>query len=188
MTAWPRLALGELGEWFGGGTPSKARADFWLDGVVPWLSPKDMGSSVLARTKDHITASAVAQSAVRLVPAGSLAFVVRSGILERVLPIAEVPFDTTLNQDMKALRPRSDIHLRYLRLALESDLYGILRRTRKSGTTVASLDSLLLMQESVPLPPLDEQRRLVAVLEDHLSRAWMPGCWGWTAHGSEQPS
>lgn len=170
MTAWPRVALGDLGEWFGGGTPSKARSDFWLDGVVPWLSPKDMGLRVLVRTKDHITPSAVAESAVRLVPAGSLAFVVRSGILERLLPIAEVPFDTTLNQDMKALRPRSGVDLRYLRLALESDLDGLLRRTRKSGTTVASLDTLLLMQESVPLPPLDEQRRIVAVLEDHFSR------------------
>ncbi len=71
---------------------------------------------------------------------------------------------------MKALRPRSDVDLRYLRLALESDLDGLLRRTRKSGTTVARLDTRLLMRESVPLPPLDEQYRLVAVLEDHLSR------------------
>ncbi len=91
MTAWPRVALGDLGEWFGGGTPSKARADFWLNGVVPWLSPKDMGLSVLARTRDHITPSAIAGSAVRLVPAGSLAFVVRSGILERVLQSRRYP-------------------------------------------------------------------------------------------------
>ena len=80
---WDRATLGELGEWYGGGTPSKKRPEFWTDGTIPWLSPKDMGPDVLVATQDLIHESALDDTPVKLVPAGSVAIVVRSGILER---------------------------------------------------------------------------------------------------------
>jgi len=46
----------------------------------------------------------------------------------------------------------------------------VLRDCRKAGTTVASIDSKRLMNLDVPFPGLVEQRRIVDVLEDHLSR------------------
>lgn len=78
---WESVPLKDLGTWYGGATPSKGRSDFWTDGSVPWLSPKDMGPDVLRRTQDTITDAAVEGSSVKLVPAGSVAVVVRSGIL-----------------------------------------------------------------------------------------------------------
>jgi type I restriction enzyme, S subunit len=167
---WRLVRLGDVGQWYGGGTPSKARQDFWEDGSIPWLSPKDMRADVLTRTVDCITSAAVAGSAVRLVPAGSVALVVRSGILERTLPVAEVPFATTLNQDMKAVLPRPDVNARFLRFALQAKAQPSLTELRKSGTTVASIDSKALMAIELPVPPVDEQLRIVAVLEDYLSR------------------
>lgn len=65
-----RVVLKELGDWYGGGTPSKSNPAFWTDGDVPWLSPKDMGSDVLQRTQDHVTRVAVSGSSTKLVPAG----------------------------------------------------------------------------------------------------------------------
>ena len=74
---WEMVPLAELGTWTGGGTPSKSRPDYW-DGEIPWLSPKDMGSLVLADTQDHISTTAVAESSTKLVPAGAVAIVTRS--------------------------------------------------------------------------------------------------------------
>ncbi|GGK71032.1 restriction endonuclease type I, S subunit [Sphaerisporangium melleum] len=168
-SGWERVPLGDLGTWYGGGTPSKARADFWDNGSVPWLSPKDMGTDVILKTQDHITEVAVESSAVRLVPAGSVAIVVRSGILERKLPIGLVPFATTLNQDMKAVVPLGGIDPRWIAWGLRSLEGNILRDCRKAGTTVASIEASRLMELLFPVPPLAEQHRIIAAIEGCLS-------------------
>lgn len=168
--SWEQRPLKDVGQWFGGGTPSKSRAEFWDNGSIPWLSPKDMGPAVLANTKDHITPAAVAGSAVRPVPANSVALVVRSGILERTLPVAIVPFETTLNQDMKAIAPNHDVDARWIAWGLRAFESQLLRTTRKAGTTVASIELPRLRAFQLPVPSLAEQRRIVEILEDHLSR------------------
>lgn len=170
MTEWPTEPLRDLGVWSGGGTPSKSRSDFWEDGDVPWLSPKDMGPETLVDTRDRITKSAVADSAVRLLGANAIAVVVRSGILERTIPVALVPFATTLNQDMKALECRPGIDPRWVAWGLRASERELLRTARKAGTTVASIEWPRFLNWRLPIPDHAEQRRIVDILEDHLSR------------------
>lgn len=167
---WPIVPLGEVGTWYGGATPSKAKKAFWTDGSIPWLSPKDMGAEVLAGTQDRITPEAVAGSSVKLVPAGSVAVVVRSGIIERKIPVSLVPFETTLNQDMKAVATHRDIDPRWIAWAVRAFERDLLRDTRKAGTTVASIEWPRFLSFGIPVPPLDQQHRIVELLEDHLSR------------------
>jgi type I restriction enzyme S subunit len=169
--SWAWAELADLGDWYGGATPKKGEARFWENATIPWLSPKDMKSDVLLRTQDKISISALAESPVRLVPKGSVAIVVRSGILARTLPVALVPFATSLNQDMKAVVPRTEVDSRWIAWGLRAFERDILRNVRKSGTTVASLEASRLMRFEIPLPPLAEQHRIIDKLETHLSRA-----------------
>ena len=165
---WEMVPLAELGTWTGGGTPSKSRPDYW-DGEIPWLSPKDMGSLVLADTQDHISTTAVAESSTKLVPAGAVAIVTRSGILEHTLPSTYVPFDVTLNQDMKALAPRAGVDPKWVLYGLRAFEREILTTCRKAGTTVASIEWKRLADFRLPLPSLDEQRRIMELVEEQLS-------------------
>lgn len=166
-SGWAWTTLGEIGDWYGGGTPSKRRQDFWDSGTIPWISPKDMREDVLASTIDHITPEAVSCSPASIVPQGSVAIVVRSGILERRVPVASVPFETTLNQDMKAVVPASGIMHQWIRYAIQFNGPRILRDCRKDGTTVASLDTSRLMTLPIPMAPPEEQSRIVSILEEH---------------------
>lgn len=166
---WAMATLGELGAWYGGGTPSKRNPDFWTDGSIPWLSPKDMGEPILSGTQDLIHESALGASPVKLLPAGAVAIVVRSGILERKVPVTYVPFEVTLNQDMKAVAPHPDIDGRWLASAIASQEHRILTDCRKQGTTVASLEVSRLMSVEIPVPPLAEQRRIVTKLDEQLT-------------------
>lgn len=168
-SSWIRLPLGELGAWYGGATPSKANPEFWADGTIPWLSPKDMGPEVISGARDHISASALERTGLHLVPAGSVVIVVRSGILDRKVPISLVPFATTLNQDMKAIHPAPWVDSRWLAWGLRSLERHILDHCRKAGTTVASIELRLLLDLEFPVPPLPEQQRIVAELEGHLT-------------------
>ncbi|WP_078908479.1 restriction endonuclease subunit S [Streptomyces vietnamensis] len=167
---WARATLGELGEWFGGSTPSKRNPHYWSDGTIPWLSPKDMGEAVLSGTQDFIHESAIKETNLKLIPAGSVTFVVRSGILERKVPVAYVPFEVTLNQDMKAIAPHDGIDARWLAAAIKASEHRILTQCRKQGTTVASLEVPWLQAFEILVPPLAEQRRIVAKLDEQLTR------------------
>ena len=55
---WPRKTLGEVCQFRGGGTPSKAVERYWR-GDIPWVSPKDMKFDVVSESIDHISQEAL---------------------------------------------------------------------------------------------------------------------------------
>ena len=166
---WAEARLGDLGVWSGGGTPSKQVSSFWT-GDIPWVSPKDMKVERIRDTIDHISPQAVEQSATNLVPASSVLVVTRSGILSHLLPVAVTERKVALNQDLKALVPADGVVSDYVAWALRSAAQDILRDCSKAGTTVSNIDTPKLLNFSIPLAPLNEQRRIVAAVEEHLSR------------------
>jgi type I restriction enzyme, S subunit len=166
---WNSIPMKQLGQWGGGGTPSKANEKYWANGTVPWLSPKDMGPLEITHTVDKITEDACLNSTVKKIPVNSVVFVVRSGILERKLPMALTKVETTLNQDMKALTFSENVRPKfgfYAMLGLEQD---ILRSCRKSGTTVASINTESLMNYEIKIPSLPIQAEILDYVETQLA-------------------
>lgn len=161
----PYEPLADVGDWYGGGTPSKARLDYWQNGTIPWVSPKDMGEPVVESSRDYITEAAVKGSATRLVPTSSVVMVVRSSILDRVFPVALVPVPVALNQDMKAVVPRDGLLPSFVAHVLHARGQDILRFARKSGGSVASIQSNKLFSFRIPVPPIEVQREIVRVLD-----------------------
>ena len=92
-----------MGKWSGGKTPSTTNKEYWENGTIPWISSKDMKSSTLEDTEDHLTEKALEDGGMKLFPEGIVAIVIRSGILKHTFPIAYVPFRTTLIKMLKHL-------------------------------------------------------------------------------------
>ncbi len=110
----PRLR--DLGIWSSGGTPPKDRSELW-DGDVPWVSGKDFEDTRLRAPVDHITAHAAhAYSAV--MPAGSIVALVRGMALVHGLPVALVPEDVAINQDVRGVVLRPEYEARFVHYAL----------------------------------------------------------------------
>ncbi|HCS4671100.1 restriction endonuclease subunit S [Escherichia coli] len=157
--------LGEIGKWYGGGTPSKNKIEFWENGSIPWISPKDMGRTLVDSSEDYITEEAVLQSSTKLIPANSIAIVVRSSILDKVLPSALIKVPATLNQDMKAVIPHENILVKYIYHMIGSRGSDILRAAKKTGGSVASIDSKKLFSFKIPVPNINEQQRIIEILD-----------------------
>jgi type I restriction enzyme S subunit len=68
------------------------------------------------------------------------------------------------------IRPSDSLDARFLRYLLEHHSLSGTLAGMSTGTTIAHLPQEKLRRVPVPLPPLDEQRQIVALLEDHLSR------------------
>lgn len=167
--AWSDIKLGEVGTWYGGSTPSKARPDFWTDGAIPWVSPKDMKSLRIADSEDRITHLALEERNQAIVPTGSVLVVIRSGILSRTLPVATTSAPVTINQDLKALEPKNGVGSEFTAWFLRSAERRILDECAKDGTTVASVNLDALKSVRMPLPSLVEQRAIVAKIESLFS-------------------
>lgn len=159
------VRIGDLGKWTGGMTPSMSNKAYWENGTIPWISSKDMKSSTLLDSQDHITQEAVDQTTARILPANITAIVARSGILKHTLPVVYVPFCATVNQDIKALIVRDDILPRYAYFVILAYSEDILRKTKKAGGTVDSLDVKAFMNYQVPLVPITDQQRIIELLE-----------------------
>ena len=164
MKAWETKALGEVCQFRGGGTPSKAVDRYW-QGTIPWVSPKDMKSQIVSDSIDHISQEAIQSSATALLPAGSVLMVVRSGILARTVPIAIAGCDLTINQDLKALCPSGAVLTRFLYHLLDSRMDELLSMVSQ-GATVHRLMTEQIRSMEIVLPPLPEQRRIVGILDE----------------------
>ena len=160
------ITIGELGSWSGGKTPSMDNSDYWEDGTMPWITSKDMKVSTLEDTEDHITTKAIKEASMTVYPSNGIAVVTRSGILKHTLPVAYVPFETTVNQDIKMLTVRTGILPRYAFHTIQGKSKDILATTKKQGGTVDSLEFKKFLDYKIPLPSLEVQQRLVEVLDN----------------------
>ena len=153
---WPMQPLGQLSTFMSGGTPSKARKDFW-QGNLPWVSPKDMKKSYLDDAIDHINEKTLAETSIKLVPIGSVLIVVRGMILIHTVPIACSSVPLTINQDMKALVPVPSLHGSYLLWILKVLQPHLLNMVSTAAHGTRKLETSRLEGMMVQLPPLKEQ-------------------------------
>lgn len=149
----------------GGSTPSKENRRYWDGGTVPWVSPKDMKVFALSETQDQITERAVKESSVSIIAPGALLMVVRSGILQRTIPVAINSVSVTLNQDMKALIFAGSKGAEYFAYLVQGHVSALLQRWTKEGATVESVEHEFLANDSVPDVPTDERRAIVEFLD-----------------------
>ncbi|WP_188525570.1 restriction endonuclease subunit S [Sinisalibacter lacisalsi] len=154
-----KVQLGDvLSSIIGGGTPSKDREDYF-QGDIPLMTVKDMRSRRPSGTGFNITAEALANSSAKLVPADTLVIATRMGLGK----IVRAPFETAINQDLKALFPaegmdKSFVEFWFLSMAQRIEAMG-------TGTTVKGIRLNGLAGLDFPLPLSEEQRRIVEKIE-----------------------
>jgi type I restriction enzyme S subunit len=162
---WIQVRLGDLGAWKGGGTPSKSVSEYW-SGTMPWVSPKDMKKLKISDAEDHISEAAIEGSSVQLIPKNSLLMVVRGMILGRAFPVALTTREVTINQDMKALLPHAPETAEFLLFVLRAFEPMVLASIERSSHGTCKLLTEVLHSFPIPIPPLAEQRRIVAKVDE----------------------
>ena len=165
---WELRPVKYLCKFMGGGTPSKDELSYW-NGDIPWVSPKDMKKFWISSSIDKITEQAIQQSSTNIVPEGAVLMVVRSGILQRMIPIGITTIEVSLNQDMKALsfsRPEIALFFAYF---VQAGGFNLLLNWRKQGATVESLEHEYIARFPIPTPPADETKLICSELDKKIS-------------------
>lgn len=159
--SWEVISLENAGLWHSGGTPTRSNELFW-DGHIPWISPKDMKTSKLESSIEKITSAAVNEGRARLYPPGTILIVVRGMILAHSAPVGVLTVEAAFNQDIKGVIPNDKLIPEFLTYWLEFQKTNILKLVAESTHGTKRIPTSSLQQLPVIVPPLDEQRRIVA--------------------------
>jgi type I restriction enzyme, S subunit len=159
---WQILTIGETCELVNGGTPKTGVPEYW-DGKLNWITPAEMGrrlSPYVGETQRAISELGLQNSSARMLPPYSV-------ILSSRAPIGHLVINTApmaTNQGCKGLIPKSTIQYKFLYYYLYSivDLLDSLG----TGTTFRELSGGKLKDVDIPVPPLPEQQRIVALLDE----------------------
>ena len=159
--------LGDFVDPVSGATPSKTTERFW-SGEVPWVSPKDMKTDFLSDSQDHVSQAAVDETNLKVIEQGSSLIVVRGMILARDIPVAINRNPVTINQDMKALVPKTkEITGAYIWATLHLARQKLQRLVRTAGHGTRKLDTPDLMQFPIPLPNPGRLKQVASLVEHH---------------------
>ena len=145
MTSHTNIALDDLVSIVGGGTPSRSRPEYF-GGDIPWITSKDMKRWDINSSLEYITQKGLSESATRMVPAGSILIVNRSGILKHTLPIGIARRPLAINQDLKALIPNDGVDSEYLARYIQCRAPTVLQWVR--ATTADNFPASMLKTSS----------------------------------------
>jgi type I restriction enzyme, S subunit len=161
MSVWPKTTIGEVCRIVNGGTPKTNVAAYW-NGEHSWITPAEMGkrdTPYIAESVRTLTDAGLKNSAAQLLPRNSL-------ILSSRAPIGYIVINTepaAFNQGCKGLVPDDSLYYKYLYYFLASAIE--LLNDLGTGATFKELSAAKLKTVELPLPPLAEQKRIVAILD-----------------------
>jgi len=163
-SGWTIRTLGEVATWGSGGTPQAGNPRYY-GGQIPWAVIGDLTDSDVFTTEKHITEQALADSSAKLVPEGAILIAMYGSIGK--MGIAKVPMAT--NQAIAFALPNPEtMDAKFLFWYLRSQRDVFLASGK--GATQQNISQTLLKSWEIPVPPLQDQKRIVEALDDHLSR------------------
>lgn len=162
---YPSKKIGSLYQSFTGGTPDTQNPEYWDNGNIPWVSPKDFKTFIISESEDYITEKAVSESSTKIIPENSLLLVFRSGVLAHTIPVGIASIPLAINQDVKAFVFSDAVNPKYVGYYIKIFEHELLPLITKHGATVQSINTEQFEELSLPLPPMDVQDSVVSILD-----------------------
>lgn len=152
--------LGEICTIVSGTTPKSTQPEYW-DGNLNWVTPAELTdeSDIIYESQRKITQQAVGDSSLKSFPAGTV-------LLSSRAPIGKVAIAGTemyCNQGFKNLICSEKIYNRYLYHFLKDKTVYLNSLGR--GATFKEISKSIVENIEIPLPSLEEQRKIAAVLD-----------------------
>jgi type I restriction enzyme M protein len=157
--SWEMVKLGEVCDVFGGGTPSRAVDEYW-GGDIPWLSARYFSDEHKIKGSEMITKEGLRNSSSKIAPKGSTILITRVSVGK----FAIADQDYAINQDLTALVSKSkNLDNKYLWII--SELVAERIKNNAVGIGVTGVTRDFVINEEIPLPPLETQQQIVSQIE-----------------------
>ena len=161
-SSWVWTTLGEIGNWQSGATPSRLRKDYY-GGNIPWLKTGDLNDGYISVIPEYITETALKETSVKLNPKDSVLIAMYGATIGKV---GILSFPATTNQACCACTDYlvKKMYLFYFLLANREKFIAM-----GGGGAQPNISKEKIVSTLIPLPPKQEQSRIVERIEHWLS-------------------
>lgn len=161
-SSWVWTTLGEIGNWQSGATPSRLRKDYY-GGNIPWLKTGDLNDGYISDIPEYITETALKETSVKLNPKDSVLIAMYGATIGKV---GILSFPATTNQACCACTDYlvKKMYLFYFLLANRENFIAM-----GGGGAQPNISKEKMVSTLIPLPPKQEQSRIVEGIEHWLS-------------------
>lgn len=156
---WEEKTLGEIAFVKSGGTPSRAKKEYW-EGNIAWYSSGELNDLLTKGPERKINDLAINNSNAKLFPKGSLLI----GMYDTAaLKMSILDRDGTFNQAIAGVKPNDKIDLTFILHSINSikpDLLNLRRGVRQKNLSLEKIKNI-----PIYLPPLKTQKAIVKKLD-----------------------
>ncbi len=163
-TTWEWCKLGWIGDWGAGATPAKGTSEFYTNGTIPWLRTGELNNGVVSDSEIKVTPYALQKCSLRECQVGDVLIAMYGATIGKV---AIAGIKLTTNQACCACTPYQ-VYNKYL-------LYYLMASKQRfidlgEGGAQPNISREKIIAFPFPLPPLAEQHRIVAKIEELLTK------------------
>jgi type I restriction enzyme S subunit len=162
---WTWAKLGEICETTSGGTPSRKQPSYF-DGDIPWLKSGELENGLVRCAEEFITEEGLNNSSAKIIPKDTLLIALYGATAGKV---GILGIDAAINQAICAIFTPPEADTKYLFWFFRHYRDELLNA--RIGGAQPNLSQRILKKVQIPLPPLAEQRCIVAEVEQRLSVA-----------------
>ena len=155
---WEWTTLGNIGKWQSGGTPDRKNKSYY-NGEIPWLRIADLQDDYITEATEFITQEGLNNSSTKFNPIGSVALAMYGSIGK----VGILTFPSTTNQAI-CVCSNYIIAQKYLFYYLISQRDNFFMQA--GGGVQANISKQIIVKHPIPIPPLPEQHRIVAKIEE----------------------
>ncbi|MBS9971584.1 restriction endonuclease subunit S [Vibrio alginolyticus] len=154
------VKLGDLFKVTSGGTPSRKKSEYYDGGDIHWVKTGDLHNKYVRTASEFITQEGLDGSSARLYPKGTV-LVAMYGATIGACSILDI--EAATNQACAAFTPTEKVEPVFLYYLLNHSKPAFVKAG--SGGAQPNISGTFLKNFEIPLPPLEEQKRIAAILD-----------------------
>ncbi|WP_295388729.1 restriction endonuclease subunit S [uncultured Thiodictyon sp.] len=157
---WEEKSLGDIARITSGGTPSRAKPDFW-GGSIPWITTSLIGFNIIDHAEEFITAEGLVNSSAKLFPAQTLLMAMYGQGKTRG-KVALLGMEATTNQACAAIMLNEEVDTNFAFQNLASRYDEIRKLSNEGGQE--NLSAGLIKEIPLTHPSIPEQQKIADCL------------------------
>lgn len=157
---YPMISLGDEIKTTSGGTPSKKKEEYYLNGNIPWLTSGEVNLGYVDSTQNFITQAGLDNSSAKWVPENSVVIAMYGATAGKV-GVIRIP--VTTNQAICTLLPNPEFETLYLYHACKNKEKWMLSKC--AGAAQPNISQTVIKEMQIEKPPVEVQKQFVEFIE-----------------------
>lgn len=161
---WVESKLKDIFDTTSGGTPKRGVSAYY-GGDIPWLKSGELNDGIIFSAEEYITNEGLQNSSAKLFPKGSLLIALYGATVGK---LGILNFDSTTNQAICCIYQHEMYNKYFLFYYLLNHKKYLIKQGK--GGAQSNINQEIIKNLIIPLPPLNEQRRIVEKIEEEFGK------------------